>query len=623
MKKSNINDLLQQLFVATISLCAVVGNGSLAEDIEFKKNPNNLQECPSPDLSRDLDIERHASWTNCWGKYIFQRSEKVKGLIIEAEFFNGRPNGIGRFMWKNGAVYIGSLKDGRKSGKGTFIFENGDKYIGDWKDDKRHGLGEHHYLASKEYRGDKFIGEYKNDVMSGRGIYTKRDGRIFEGIWESGALIHEQKVYFDEKGRSSPDVNMQHAQRILDDIVTHEIDSKRFEIQNKRELLKREEEILRAQEKRLAERSLDVVMAKIEQEFSGKPVPSRRINLEVSNTQPSSDGDVEITIRTNIDTASLTIDGEEQGGKKDGEYLIKRVARIGQTTQFTIVAKDVYGNAETKKISVTREAARADDLKYAPLNPSLVTKQRQKDAVAIIIGIAEYKNLPKAEYANDDARIFYDYAMRALGIKPENVKLLVDADADQAEIYQAFKTWLPSRVRSTTDVYVYYSGHGLPEANGQEFYLLPQRAHRDLVEETAISQSKINAAIQAAKPRSVTVFLDSCYSGMARTGETLLASARPLALKADKKLFPAEFAVIAASQADQISSSSPDLKHGIFSYYLMKGMEGDADADSDGKITLGEMQRYLIDNVGRQAGMMNRKQEPQLIGDANRVLVGR
>jgi len=121
----------------------------------------------------------------------------------------------------------------------------------------------------------------------------------------------------------------------------------------------------------------------------------------------------------------------------------------------------------------------------------------------------------------------------------------------------------------------------------------------------------------------VTVFLDSCYSGMARTGETLLASARPLALKADKKLFPAEFTVIAASQADQISSSSADLKHGIFSYYLMKGMEGDADADSDGKITLGEMQRYLVDNVGRQAGMMNRKQEPQLIGDANRVLVGR
>jgi hypothetical protein len=59
-----------------------------------------------------------------------------------------------------------------------------------------------------------------------------------------------------------------------------------------------------------------------------------------------------------------------------------------------------------------------------------------------------------------------------------------------------------------------------------------------------------------------------------------------------------------------------------FQYYLMKGMDGDADANKDGKITLGEMQAYLVENVGRQAGMMSRKQEPQLIGDVGRVLVG-
>jgi uncharacterized caspase-like protein len=103
----------------------------------------------------------------------------------------------------------------------------------------------------------------------------------------------------------------------------------------------------------------------------------------------------------------------------------------------------------------------------------------------------------------------------------------------------------------------------------------------------------------------------------------LIASARPVALKSDKKLFPDNFTIIAASQSDQVSSSSPDLKHGIFSYYLMKGMEGDADSNKDGRITLGEMQAYLVENVGRQAGMMSRKQEPQLIGDSGRVLIGR
>lgn len=349
---------------------------------------------------------------------------------------------------------------------------------------------------------------------------------------------------------------------------------------------------------------------------------NQKISLQIKNTQPNNIGDFIINIQANTDVASLTINGEEQNGRADGKYSIKKIARAGGDTQFTIVATDINGNTDTKTITVSRPVADSK-LIVAALNPAQVKRQPERDSVAIIIGIADYKNLPRADFANDDARVFYDYAIRALGVKPENIKLLVDGDADDIGIYQAFKTWLPSRVRNSTDVYVYYSGHGLPTADGQGMYLLPQRAHRDFIDKTAITQAEINAAIQAAKPKSVTVFLDSCYSGQARSGETLIASARPVALKTAKQMFPDNFTVITASQADQISSSSPDLKHGIFSYYLMRGMEGDADANRDGKITAGEMQAYLAENVSRQAGMQNRVQQPQLIGDVNRVLVGR
>ena len=347
-----------------------------------------------------------------------------------------------------------------------------------------------------------------------------------------------------------------------------------------------------------------------------------KIDLRVLHTQPNYDGEFQIDVSTGVDTASVKIDGEEQGGRSDGRYMIKKIARSGQETSFTIIVKDTNGNSATKTITVSRPLADSKPL-MAALNPAQVKRQPERDAVAIIIGIADYKNLPRADYANDDARVFYDYAIRALGVKPENIKLLVDADADELGIYRAFKTWLPSRVRASTDVYVYYSGHGLPTADGQGLYVLPQRADRDFMDKTAITQAEINAAIQAAKPKSVTIFLDACYSGQARTGETLIASARPVSLKAETAAFPEGFTVITASRGDQISSSSPELKHGIFSYYLMRGMEGDADANRDGRITLGEMQAYLAENVARQAGMMNRRQEPQLIGDGTRVLVGR
>jgi uncharacterized caspase-like protein len=203
--------------------------------------------------------------------------------------------------------------------------------------------------------------------------------------------------------------------------------------------------------------------------------------------------------------------------------------------------------------------------------------------------------------------------------------LLVDDKADAAEILRSFKTWLPTRVnKDKTDVYVFFSGHGLPSEDGGSLYFLPHEVDRDLLERTAVTQKEVVEAIQRTSPRAVSMFIDSCYSGQSRTGETLLASARPISIAPKATAdFPPNFTVISASAPDQISSSSPELRHGIFSYYLMRGMEGEADANKDGQITVGEMQAYLAERVPRRAMGLNRTQLPQTVGDENRVLVGR
>ena len=92
-----------------------------------------------------------------------------------------------------------------------------------------------------------------------------------------------------------------------------------------------------------------------------------------------------------------------------------------------------------------------------------------------------------------------------------------------------------------------------------------------------------------------------------------MARTTAISLRTENRLSPGEFTVLIASQHDPISSSIPELKHGIFSYYLMRGMRGDADINNDGKLTLVEMPAYLSENVGRQVGMMSRMQEPKLI----------
>jgi len=351
--------------------------------------------------------------------------------------------------------------------------------------------------------------------------------------------------------------------------------------------------------------------------------PSNLFSLQANATKPDADGGFFINVQTGTDTLGLTVDGEEQGASDTGSYTIRRMARIGQANIIKIVARDRNGNADTKTISVTRQAVDSRP-SFAKLNPDNIKPRPVRDAVAIIIGIQNYKLIPKAEYASQDAQYFYDYASRALGIKQENIKLLLDDEADVSGILTAFQNWLPLKVRKgSTDVYVFYSGHGLPSADGKSLYFLPVGANRDFVAKTAISQQEIVAALKSAKPKSVTMFIDSCYSGQIRTGETLLASARPVVLTVQETAYPSDFTVITASASDQIASSSPDLKHGIFSYYLMKGLEGEAGENSDGTITIGKLQSYLAERVPRFAMTMSRKQEPQLTGDANRVLVAR
>ncbi len=375
------------------------------------------------------------------------------------------------------------------------------------------------------------------------------------------------------------------------------------------------------------DRKSGFISNKFEVAISGNDhVPQARpkINLVVDSLPADADGVVVIKIGTGADTASLKINGEEQGGRADGNYSIKKVARIGQDTQFNVVAVDINGNSDTKTITVSRQALVASQTATASLKPEKIKRAPARDAAAIIIGIQDYKRVPRADFANNDAKEFYEYAVRALGVQPEKIKMLVDDEADEINVVKAFENWLPIQVnRDKTDVYVFFSGHGLPAPDGKSLYFLPHGVDKELLSRTAVAQNEVVAALTAAKPRSVTMFIDACYSGQTRAGDVLVANAKPLALKSDASNYPSNFTVITASANDQISSSSPELKHGIFSFYLMKGMEGEADANLDGKITVGEMQDYLLDKVARQAMTLNRKQSPQLVGDANRVLVGK
>jgi uncharacterized caspase-like protein len=98
----------------------------------------------------------------------------------------------------------------------------------------------------------------------------------------------------------------------------------------------------------------------------------------------------------------------------------------------------------------------------------------------------------------------------------------------------------------------------------------------------------------------------------------MLIASRPIAIRAKEKAIPNGFTLITAAAGDETAKPLEEAKHGMFSYFLMKGMEGEADSNQDNQITTGELHTYVQQNVIQQS---SGSQTPEIQGDIDRVLV--
>ena len=317
-------------------------------------------------------------------------------------------------------------------------------------------------------------------------------------------------------------------------------------------------------------------------------------------------------------TVFVEVDGISIPIKKN-KFTFKGASSIG-IKKYKVIAFDQWGNETIKNIIVERviqSAKQTND--FETLNPNKIKSKNKKNRIALIIGIEEYENISDANYAKRDAELFIDYAQTAFGVPQNNIKYFFNENAQETVKFE-IRDWLKKTVRKNTEVYVYFSGHGMALNNGQDLYLLTNDTRTQYIKETALNRNEIFNDIAQYNPKSVTAFLDTCYSGAGRAdGEILLAMAKGLVVVDEQQQqLPDNFTLFTAASAQESAWSLPEAQHGTFSYFLMKGMEGEADLNDDNKLTNGELQEYLLDNVSRYA---QQQQTPQMIGDPDQVLV--
>jgi hypothetical protein len=244
------------------------------------------------------------------------------------------------------------------------------------------------------------------------------------------------------------------------------------------------------------------------------------------------------------------------------------------------------------------------------LTPSFHEVEHPND-YALIVGIEKYTDLPAATYADSDAEAAGAF-VRALGVPERNMVTLTGAHATRSGLVKQLEGWLANNVNENSTVYFYYSGHGAPDPATGQAYLVPLDGDPQYLADTAYPLKRLYEKLGALKAKRVIVMLDSCFSGAG--GRSVLAKgSRPLVNNVDTGFNSGDgkIAVLAASGADQISGTDDDTGHGLFTQYLLEGLNGAA-VNREGQVTLKSLYDYVKPKVMDDAHRANRDQVPQL-----------
>jgi len=262
-------------------------------------------------------------------------------------------------------------------------------------------------------------------------------------------------------------------------------------------------------------------------------------------------------------------------------------------------------------------------------------KPSHSDAIAVVIGAEKNKyGAAPALYAADDARRMSGYFKNCLGI--EKVITLQNEEVTRVQLDDIFDSDYGDLARSVekgkTDVFVYYSGHGMPDldTNGSpDIFLFPYDAMNQKITERGYSISKLYANLDKLGAKSVTVILDACFSGSSKSSSLhesqQIGNTKGASILVEPQAEPwntnPNFRVFTSSSYNQTSLSDDESESGLFTYYLAAGIQGEADSDSDGVISMSELVEYVSTNVSEAARKQRKMdQNPQFYGNGNFIV---
>ena len=235
-----------------------------------------------------------------------------------------------------------------------------------------------------------------------------------------------------------------------------------------------------------------------------------------------------------------------------------------------------------------------------------VSEAANDKTFAVIIANENYQNVSDVPYAINDGGVFRNYCEKTLGIPAVNIHYVANATLNNihGEI-----NWLENVLRSyegQAKAIFYYAGHGIPDESSKDSYLLPVDGIGSNPR-TGYKLENLYASLGSLPSRSVTVFLDACFSGANRNGEMINPNLRGVVIRANACAPSGNMVVFSAAQNYETAMPYKEESHGLFTYFLLKKLQ-----ETAGDVTYEELIDYVQRNVRQRSSVLGKTQTPTL-----------
>ncbi len=487
------------------------------------------------------------------------------------QFVKSLRQGKGKMTLQNGNVYEGQFVNGRMQGQGSTTYSNGDRYVGTWSNDQPNGQGKYFFKTRERYEGQLVNGQF-----DGIGTMYYTDGAYYSGNWKDNRKNGLGKIITPNGKTTTGTWNMGKA---VTSTTTATTESRPTPGNNptttKPSTTKPDVNGLR---------NCSSVYCRSGQGFYDYPDGSRWIG-EFKDGYPNGRG----------------VCHYANGDRYEGEWANN--APYGEGVMYFASGR-VYGAVWMNGAPI-REL---DSRETVPTDPVRLDPSKTVKIWAVIVGVGRYTSMPSLKFTDDDAYRFYSFLKSPEGgALPDNqIAVLVDEDATRANILRTMRQYF-MKADANDVVLFYYSGHGIEGS----FLPVDYDGYNN-----KLRHEEIKEVFKESKAKHKLCIADACHSGTLNYGGNLAAKGpAPVTLQRYYQAFEdtdGGIALLMSSKAEELSLEDHGLRQGVFTYYVLQGLKGKADANNDYLVTIKELYNFVYSKVREYTDNV---QTPILTGD--------